>query len=124
MFDRNKRKLIIMLLYVIMSKHHSDGNHPSSEEEKSKRNFEVSMEMTEKTFRIKASKNFSGPRSGDHKEKVRNHFSGPRSGDHKEEVRNHFSGPTIRRKSGNISQAPGVGTIVRNRTVEKIRVKR
>ena len=98
-----------MLLYVIehiMSKNHCDGNQPSSDEGKSKRDFEVSMKMTETIFRkiqldlrsesypdqnkiqadlrsesypdqkiqVMKGKDFSGPRSGDHKEKVRKDF--------------------------------------------------
>ena len=105
MSDRSKRKIDIMLLCVIMylmSKYYGNQNMkvfnsgPRSgdhNEEQSKRNFEVSMQMTEKTFRTIQGKNFSGPRSGDHKEKVRKDLSGPRGGDHKEKVRKHFSDP-------------------------------
>ena len=102
MSDRSKRKIDIILLCVIMylmSKYYENQNMkvfnsgPRSgdhNEEQSKRNFEVSMQMTEKTFRKIQGKNFSGPRGGDHKEKVRKekvrkHFSGPRGGDHYEE---------------------------------------
>ena len=142
-----------------MSKNHCDGNQPSSDEGKSKRKFEVSMQMTEKNSRKiqldlrserypdqkeiqldlrsesypdqkiqgMKGKDFSGPRSGDHKEIVRKHFSGPRSGDHKEKVRKDFSGPRggdHKEEVRKIFSAPGVGTIMRNRTLEKIRFKR
>ena len=122
MFDRNKRNMLLYVIEHIMSRNHCDG---SSDKGKSKRDFEVSMQMTEKNFRkiqldlrsesypdqnkiqadlrsesypdqkiqVMKGKDFSGPRSGDHKEIVRKHFSGPRSGDHKEKVRKDFSGP-------------------------------
>jgi hypothetical protein len=47
MFDRNKRNMLLYVIEHIMSRNHCDG---SSDKGKSKRDFEVSMEMTEKTL--------------------------------------------------------------------------